>query len=76
MILFVDLRPAKISGASFACWDTIVERFIEAGGTHAWDTFEELERDLGPGERAGWEIVRLRQLTPEWAFKKPPEEET
>ena len=41
MIRFVDLRHAGVGGR-FAYFDTVTDRFIEANGTHVWETCQAL----------------------------------
>jgi hypothetical protein len=73
MIVFVDMREAKIPGIRFAYWDTITDGFLGTDMAQGWDTFDEILDDDFDRET----MRRLHAITPEWCKRSivEPEEE-
>lgn len=45
MIHFVDLRHTyEDTGAKFAFWDTVLDRFVDLGGEQAWESWDDFEQ--------------------------------
>lgn len=57
---FIDLRGQE-TGANFAWWDTVVDRFEEFSGEQAWDTWEEFAAAY-----TGNDLLRYERLVPRW----------
>lgn len=62
MIVFVDMREAKIPGVRFSYWDTITDRFLGTDMGQGWDTFDEIVE----GDFDSETMRRLIRLTPAW----------
>jgi len=62
MKIFTDVRDSDLD-ASFAWFDTVIDKFESHSGEMIWDTFEEFA-ECYEGEK----IDLYRGLCPEWAF--------
>lgn len=68
---FIDLRNQGCAGR-FAWYDTIVDQFESYSDQWVWHTWDEFFQDVEICQ-AQIDLNRYRSLTPEWAFKPPPE---
>ena len=64
MIRFVDIRGQGI-GNRFAFYDTVIDRFLEYAGNHAWESFSDFACDLSDSEPS-YPLERFRALSPAW----------
>lgn len=68
MIRFIDLRHhAEEIGERFAFWDTVVDRFVDAGGEQAWSEWAAFAEAVDPAF-----AERCRRLAPSWVHAPSP----
>ena len=79
MLRFVDLRWQGIC-ARFAFYNTVVDKFVNIGGTETWETFNEFVDDLVEYEQSETSGLYINQsidifseLCPAWVNNDPTE---